>query len=181
MRSKISLLLSKVFIRSAAVAVLFAGVGLASSPRAHAQNANTVMMSNSQLSEWAALVQNAGLGTAAATNQYTVFALTNDGFDKLNAMWRGLLKAQGSKNSIDRQRLQAIVRSQAVYGLHPASEFAGKVVTLQSVNGTPIVVDGTGSGALTTTMAYATGHQVGAPLTASNAIIYPIEVTNVHR
>ncbi|HTI03335.1 MAG TPA: fasciclin domain-containing protein [Acidisoma sp.] len=170
----------KIMMVAAAAALVFGG-GLMAAPPARAQNAVSVMASNPQLSEWMSLVQNAGLGPAAATNQYTVFALTNDGFDKLNAMWRGILKGEGANKSVNRQRLQAIVRSQAVFGLHPASEFAGKVVTLQSVAGTPIVVDGTVEGQMKATMAYATGHQDGAPLTASNAVIYPIVATDVHQ
>jgi hypothetical protein len=96
-------------------------------------------------------------------------------------MWRGILKGQGANNSVNRQRLQAIVRSQAIFGLHPAAEFAGKVVTLQSVAGTPIVVDGTVAGQMKATMAYATGHEAGSALTASNAVIYPIVATDVHQ
>jgi uncharacterized surface protein with fasciclin (FAS1) repeats len=163
-----------------ATAVLVAFAAGSATP-SRAQNAVNVMASDPRLSEWMGLVQTAGLGSAAATNQYTVFAITNDGFDKLNAVWRGMLKAQGANSSPNFQRLQALVRSQAVFGLHPASEFAGKVVTLQSVAGTPIVIDGTVPSAMKTTMAYTTGHEDGAPLTASNAVIYPIVVSDVHR
>jgi hypothetical protein len=44
------------------------------------------MGSDPQLSQWLYMVQYAGLIGPATTAQYTVFALTNDGFDRLNAV-----------------------------------------------------------------------------------------------
>jgi uncharacterized surface protein with fasciclin (FAS1) repeats len=165
----------------AAIIVLAAGVGSVVCPPAKAQSATAVLEANPQLGDWQGIVQQAGLASAGSEGTYTVFALTNDGFDKLNAMWRNMLKAQGANRSIDRQRLQRIVRSQVLYGVHPPSDFAGKVTKLISVAGTPIIIDGTSPDSMTATMAYATGHLTGKPTVTDNAVVYPIEVTKVHR
>ena len=167
--------------KAVAALVLATGLGLVASPPVHAQNAVTLLQSNPEMSEWLHIVQLAGLVPAGSTNVVTVFALTNDGFDKLNAMWRGQLRPQGANKSVNYQLLQRIVRTQAVLGIHPPSEFSGKMTHLTSVAGTPITVDGTAANGLTTTMAYATGHVTGAPMTSSEAVIYPIEVSNVHQ
>lgn len=169
------------FLVAAAICVGMSSTLSISARAQESQDAVTAMGSDPQLTDWLYLVQTAGLGGAASTAQYTVFALTNDGFDRLNALWKGMLRPQGTNKPVDPQVLQRVLRSQAVLGLHPPSEFAGKVVTLTSVNGTKITVDGTVPNALKMTMAYATGHQVAQPTVATNAIIYPVIVDNVHR
>ncbi len=161
-------------------AAVCAGLGSVAAIPAHAQDAMTAMASNPQLSQWQSLVQFSGLGGKAATATFTVFALTDEGFDNLNGVWKGKLTQRGANQRIDRQLLQSVVRSQAVAGLYPPSAFAGKVTTLSSLNGTPIVVDGTGPNGLKITMAYATSHPEGPPIVADNAIIYPVLNDSVH-
>lgn len=163
-----------------AAVILGAGIATAVSFSAHAQNAATAMASDPSLSEWTYIVGQAGLTTAAATNTVTVFAVTNEGFDQINAVWHGALKTPGATGAPNFQRMQELVRSQAVFGLHAPSEFAGKNVTLTSVAGTPITIDGTVAGKLTITMEHAVGSVEGTPITTSQAVIYPIVVSDVH-
>jgi hypothetical protein len=137
------------------------------------------MASNPDLTEWTYIVQQAGLATAAATNTVTVFALTNKGFDQINAVWHGALKSPGASGSPKFQRMQQLVRSQAVLGLHPPSEFSGKTVTFTSVAGTPITVDGTVSGKLTIKTAHMTGEVNGTPMTSNQSVIYSIMASEV--
>jgi uncharacterized surface protein with fasciclin (FAS1) repeats len=147
---------------------------------AYAQDAFTVMASRPELSDWLGLVESAGLGGAAGTKTYTVFALTNEGYDNLNALLKGVLTQQGSNRPVNPQLLQTVVRTHVILGLHPPSEFAGKIVTLTTAAGDPIKVDGTTAGMLKLTMRYATAHEVGPPIIADNAIIIPIVDDNAH-
>ena len=163
-----------------AIAALSMAGGVVTAHHAFAQNAFAVMASNADLSDWLGLVESAGLGGAAGNNEYTVFALTNEGFDQLNALLRGKLTQAGSNRPVDPQLLQEVVRTHVILGLHPASEFAGKTVTLTTAAGDPITVDGTDPTALKLTMRYATAHEVAPPIVADNAIIIPIVDDNAH-
>ncbi|MCB8882768.1 hypothetical protein ACELLULO517_21160 [Acidisoma cellulosilytica] len=166
--------------RTFAVAIVTAGLGLAGQGAAQAQNAATAMASNPDLSQWSYIVGQAGLKMAAATNPVTVFALTDKGFNDINAVWHGALKTPGASGSPNYQKMQQLVRSQAILGLHPPSEFDGKKVTLTSVAGTPITVDGTVQGKLTVEMKYATGAVSGMPMVSDQSVIYPIVASDVH-
>ncbi len=167
--------------KSLVIAALAAGLGSVAHAPAFAQNAATAMAMNPDLTEFTHIVQLAGLTQAAATNNVTVFAITNKGFDNINAMWRGVLTTPGANGSPNFQRMQRLARSQAIFGIHPPSEFMGKVTQVTSVAGTPITVDGSVQGKLTVTAAFTTGYLSGTPTTTSQAVIYPIEVTSVNR
>lgn len=163
-----------------AAAVIAAGFGAAAIP-AHAQNAVTLTATDSGLSQWAHIVQLAGLVQAAQTNNVTVFAITNKGFDRVNKVYSNALMSPGSMGSPHFMRMQSLVMSQAVLGLHPMSEFDGKKVTLTSVAGTPLEIDGTTQGKLVIKGAYTTTELTGQPLTSSQAVIYPVTVLHVHQ
>jgi hypothetical protein len=166
--------------KSLAVAAIAAGLGSMAHVSAYAQNAATVMASNPNLADWTHIVQLAGLNTAAATNTLTIFAVTNKGFENINTMWHGVLKSPGANGSPNFQRMARLVRSQAILGLHPQSDFTGKVVQLTSVAGTPITVDASEPGKVTVTAAYTTGYVTATPQVTTQAIIYPVETTSIH-
>jgi hypothetical protein len=167
-------------LKAFSAALVAAGIGLALSGPAHAQNAATAMASNPDLTRWTYIVGVSGLKTAAATNAVTVFALTDKGFNDINAVWHGALTTPGASGSPNYQKMQQLVRSQAIMGLHPPSEFAGKKVTLTSVAGTPITVDGTTDGKLMIEMRYAPGEVSGTPMVSDQSVIYPIVASKVH-
>jgi uncharacterized surface protein with fasciclin (FAS1) repeats len=167
-------------LKFVAAGVIAAGIASAS-VSAHAQNAVTLTGSDPSLSKWAHIVQLSGLTQAAQTNTVTVFAITNKGFDQVNGVYANALMSPGAMGSPHFMRMQSLVMSQAVLGLHPMSEFEGKVVALTSVGGTPIVIDGSTPGKLTIKMVYTTSELSGAPLTSDQAIIYPVVVSKVNR
>jgi uncharacterized surface protein with fasciclin (FAS1) repeats len=163
-----------------AAAVVATGFGAAALP-AHAQNAVTLTATDSSLSQWAHIVQLAGLTQAGQTNTVTVFAITNKGFETVNQAYSNALKSPGRTGSPNFQRMQALVRTQAVFGLHPMSDFKFKTVTLTSVAGTPIVVDGSNPAKITIKTKYITGTVGDQPLSSSQAVIYPVTVVHVNQ
>lgn len=169
----------RTIMQTVAAATIATGVGL--SAPAHAQNAVTLTASDSGLSQWAHLVQIAGLTPAAQTNNVTVFAITNEGFDSVNKVYSNALMSPGAMGSPNFMRIQLVVMSQAVLGLHPMSEFEGKKVTLTSVAGTPLVVDGTTPGKITVEAEFTTLSTTGNPLSSSQALIYPMSVVKVNQ
>lgn len=174
MRFKINRLQSLLLAGTAALALATGSIPL------RAQNAATAMQSDPNLTRWTHIVGVAGLMQGAATNAVTVFAITNEGFEKANAVWRNALRSPGAGGSPKFQKMQNFVRSQAVFGLHPMSEFAGKTVTLTSIAGTPITIDATNPAMITVTMAYVTATMSGRAITTSQAVIYPVIIDKVH-
>lgn len=163
-----------------ATTALVGGFGTMATVSARAQSAVTLAGQNSDLSQWGHLVQLAGLVPAAQSNPVTVFAISDKAFHNMNAVWANALKSPGAMGSPHFMRIQALVMSQAVLGIHPMSEFAGKTVTLTSVGGTPIVIDATNPNKVTVKAAYTTSYVSGEALSSSQAVIYPVYVTKVH-
>ena len=140
----------------------------------------TVMASNPQLSGWVELVQRSGLAPGArGVSPYTVFAPTNVALNERPDI-RQMLLPTGVEAFPDTRELITLIRAHVVYGLHPLDEFKCKKVTLQSVSGVPIEVDGTNPQAITVTWQSVEGQKgqgtlQGQPILASNADIYPID------
>ncbi len=140
----------------------------------------TVMASDPRFRTWVSLIQASGLAPSArGATPYTVFAPTEAAFSHYPTLRQDLLPS--SANSFpDTGNLIRLVRAHVLYGLHPMSEFQGRRVTVRSVAGTPITVDGTASGPVmvswsTPNRGEATAHLTQAPLQASNAAIYPLD------
>ena len=167
--------------KCAAAAVIAAGIGSVAGVSAYAQNAVTLTNSDSSLTQWAHIVQVAGLTQAGATNTVTVFAITNQGFDSVNKAYSNALTSPGASGSPNFQRMQALVKSQAVFGLHPMSDFTEKMVTLTSAAGTPITVDASNPAHITIKTKYISGTITGQPLVSSQAVIYPVDVDHVNQ
>src|SRR3954468_6695912 len=97
-----------------------------------------------------------------------------------------MLLPKGSETFPDTSELITLVRAHVVYGLHSLEEFQGKKVSLQSVSGTPIEIDGTNPQAITVTWQSVQGQRgqgklQGQPILASNADIYPIDAIMFRR
>lgn len=163
-----------------ALAAIIVCAGFASTVPAQAQNAARAMASDPNLSKWTQIVGMAGLMQGAATNEVTVFAITNEGFDKINGVWRNALSSPGSSGSPNFQRMQQLVRSQAIFGLYPMSTLTLKKTTLTSVAGTPITIDAMNPAHITVTMAHTTATISGNPIVTSQAVIYPVVVEQVN-
>jgi uncharacterized surface protein with fasciclin (FAS1) repeats len=140
----------------------------------------TVMASQSQFSTWVTILQLSGLAAyARGATPYTAFVPTETAFDKHPDIRTQLLPTAGSTFP-DVTLLISLVRAHVTYGLHPLDGFVGKTVTLKSVAGSPIEVDGTNPQAMTVTWQSVQGEKAhgalnGQPILASNADIYPID------
>jgi uncharacterized surface protein with fasciclin (FAS1) repeats len=139
----------------------------------------TVMASDARFSTWISILQLSGLAPyARGATPYTVFAPTNEAFDQHPQIRAQLLPTAG-ETFPDTSVLIPLVRAHVVYGAHPLDEFMGKKITIKSLNGTPIEIDGTNPQAITVTWHSVNGQNAqgvltGQPILASNADIYPV-------
>jgi uncharacterized surface protein with fasciclin (FAS1) repeats len=139
-----------------------------------------VMASDPRFTSWVNLLQQSGLAPyARGVSPYTVFAPTNAAINEYPQI-REMLIPKGSEAFPDTSQLVTLVRSHVIYGLHPLEEFRGKKVSLQSVAGSPIEVDGTNPEAITVTWQSVQGQRgqgklQGQPILAANADIYPMD------
>ncbi len=160
-------------------------------PYAAAQTVNmdawSAMLSDKRFTIWLRLIAGGGLeANARAATPYTMFAVTDTGWKKYSQLADSLLDYQDSNGRHaddafpDSSRIVALVRSHTVRGKHPAVEIMDKRVSMKTIEGTPIEIDGTarpvtiswhseaGAGNLTAPV-------IDAPLITINAVIYPID------
>lgn len=148
----------------------------------------SAMAADERFTTWVRLIDAGGLqGFARALTPYTVFAVTETGWKKYRQIAASLLAYQqqsGSHNDAnafpDTSKIVALVRSHAVPGKHLSIEMMGKKLTLMSLAGTPIDVDGTATPVTITWKSQAGAGTLIAPvektpIIATNAVIYPID------
>ena len=150
----------------------------------------SVMADDGRFTQWLSLIHAGGMDRMAAGRRpYTVFAPTDQAFVPYQFGVRDLLGETGATKDEpfpDISRLVSILRTHTLRGLHPWAEFEGKKTTITSLAGSPIVVDATTPGKTTVMWSYrggngtATANMLGAPLFASNAIIYPVDQLDIH-
>jgi uncharacterized surface protein with fasciclin (FAS1) repeats len=167
-----------------ASATLIAGL-LGAAGAANAASCAEALVSNSKLSRFSAIVQQAGLAPQLATGTLTVFAPTNDALNGISSITQ-MLGGQSANAQPDFPKLQTLVRAHLVQGLHPENDMHGKV-TLSTLAGTSLAIDGTGQRAimlsasasnginLSGTHAMSNVHVAGPAIECDNGIIYPID------
>jgi uncharacterized surface protein with fasciclin (FAS1) repeats len=143
------------------------------------QDAWTMLENNPNFSDVVALVKRADLGRFMETNRFTAFLPTNAAFDKNPGVLSVLLQEQ-TGGLPDTTTAVVFMRSHAIYDIHPLSEFSGRSVTLTSISGSPIEIDGTHPDKYTVRWIsvqskIGTAHVVDSPIVTSNAIIYPVD------
>ena len=118
---------------------------------------------------------------------YTVFAVTETGWQKYPQIASGLLAYQqqlGTHNDAaafpDSSKIVTLVCSHTVFGKYTVDAVTGKQLTLQSLEATPIAIDGTRTPVTVTWVSQAGAGAVMAPLQSApiittNAVIYPID------
>ena len=126
------------------------------------QDAWSVLESDPNFSDVVAVLKYAGLSQYIETDRFTAFFPTNAAFDSNPGVLAALLKEQTTTAVI-------FMRSHAIYDLHPLSEFSGRSVTLTSISGNPIEIDGTHPGKYTVRWIsvqsqFATAHLVDNPI-----------------
>ena len=121
--------------------------------------------------------------------EITVFAPTNAAFAQSDPGWRASLAPhQRATGGSAIWRRQAWIEGAFITGSHPASEFAGKLQDVRSVDGTVFHVDGRVPGAVTVTtgaqrpagIGFATvkpraAHLQLQPIQTRNGLIYPVD------
>lgn len=148
----------------------------------------SAMAADERFTTWIRLIDAGGLQNyARAPTPYTVFAVTETGWKKYPQIAAGLLAYQqqsGSHNDAnafpDTSKIVALVRSHTVPGKHRSVEVMGKKLTVTSLAGTPIEVDGTATPVTITWKSQAGAGTLIAPvedmpIIAINAVIYPID------
>ncbi len=149
----------------------------------------SVMASDERLTTWVQLIDAGGLQAyARAPRPYTVFPVTDSVFaqnPQIVKQLLGYLYSSGTHNSQDAfpdtTTIVKLVRSHVVAGKHYANEVMGKNITVQTIAGTPLHIDGTNPGAVKITWESAangkslSAHLVDAPITCTNAVIYIVD------
>lgn len=156
-------------MKSALAALAFAAVGsvMASAPVLAAGNIYETLKANPQFSTLVKIIDATGTRHNYTSGTRTVFAPTNDAFDKIKGGYDDML------GKTDRENTSALLLYQIVPGSHTPASFAGKTTTLNTLQKDPVTITGTGDklhigdefGA----------DQSGEAITASNGIIIPVD------
>lgn len=181
----------RLVFKAAAGAALMPALGGLTRPAAAQQymgDAYSVMAADERFTTWVRLIDAGGLQAfARAPNSYTVLAVTDTGFAKSPQVVQDLLGYQnetGSHNDAnvfpDTSKIVRLVRSHVTRGKHYASEVMGKKITVTTVAGTPLIIDGTKMPVTAAWQSQVTHGSLTAvvpdvPLVAINAVIYPID------
>jgi uncharacterized surface protein with fasciclin (FAS1) repeats len=174
--------------RVLATAALSAALSF-STQAASAASVADVLSSDPQFSHFVAVVKATGLwGPLTRQTAITVFAPTNEAFDRLAPQWRNMLlpPTGGADTGVGMAMYdrQVLVKSTAVPGSHPESEFRGRTTRVKAVGGQEFVVNGTKSGPLMIDVESDLQHSIGfeqqntsdvvsAPIKADNGYVYP--------
>jgi uncharacterized surface protein with fasciclin (FAS1) repeats len=158
-----------------------------------AASAAAVLENDPQFSDFTAAIKATGLWPILRQETaVTIFAPTNAAFSRLDRNWRNfLIPPSGSAETNPGQQMyqrQMMVKSTGVGGIHPESEFRGKVTRVKSFGGYFFEVDGTKPGPLVInpkpSMEYSIGlpqqasqkqATAGTPIKADNGYIYPTD------
>lgn len=172
------------FTRILASATLAAGL-LGAANSARAAGCAETLFSTPTLTRFGAIVQQAGLAPQLGSGQLTVFAPSNAALNGISSITQ-MLAGQSANSAPDFPKLQTLVRAHLVQGLHPENDMHGKV-TLSTLAGTSLAIDGTGQRAITLSASASNGvnlsgthtmsdvHVAGPVINCDNGIIYPID------
>jgi uncharacterized surface protein with fasciclin (FAS1) repeats len=145
-----------------------------------AGNALAMMEADQKFSDWVQVLKFSGLSQyAESTPKFTAFVPTNAAFDKYPGTLESLLSGR-SRSFPDTTRQVNFVRSHVILDLHPLSQFSGRKDAVTSMAGLPILIDGTNPGTYLVMWSSingrtATARICGEPISASNAILYPVD------
>lgn len=165
---------------------ILAAIGLlGATGAAQAASCADTIVSTPELTRFAGLVQQSGLAPQLASGTLTVFAPTNTAINSIASITQ-MLGGQSANAAPDFPKLQTLVRAHLVSGLHPESEMRGKV-SLATLAGTSLAIDGTGPRAITLSATAASGINLsgmqlmsnvrvaGPVIACDNGFIYPID------
>ena len=142
-------------------------------------DAQTVMLSDPRFRTWVSIVEVSGLTPyARGGTPFTVFAPTEAAYDRYPTLRQERLP-NAAASFPDTSGLMSLVRAHVLLGLHPVEEFRGRRTSVRNVAGMPMTVDGTDPAALviswgTPAQGKGQARVSGASVSATNAVIYPI-------
>lgn len=148
----------------------------------------TFLNADARFTIWVRLIAASGLESGArSATQFTTFVPTDDALSAVPAIQQ-LLAYQdkiGSRQSAsnffpDTSKIVSLIRSHVVMGKHLPSEATGGVMTVNSLDGTPVTVDTGKHPATVSWKSVVTGQSLVAALTDTpvntiNAVIYPVD------
>ncbi len=148
-----------------------------------------------EFSDFRNVVKLAGLWNSLDTSQgLTILAPTNAAFDHSDPGWRGNMlpqfSVQGGNNASTYKR-QVLIKTAEIAGVHPPSDFIGKLQDVRTVGGDILHIDGRTPGIVTITSGSTPVSQFGVspsrssanmqmpPLQTSNGLIYSLDAITV--
>jgi hypothetical protein len=153
------------------------------------------LRSDPRFSDYVDVIDLAGLGHELTdARDLTVFAPTNSAFERSDPSWRvHATPGTSSNGGAGSQRRQAVLEQSGLQGVHPVSDFAGKLQDVRAVDGRVFHVDGRVPGVITITTGV-TVRLMGAtkpalrvatvelpPIKARDGLIYPVDTILVSK
>ena len=152
-------------------------------------DAYSFMSSDPRLTTWVQLIAAGGQERyARASTPYTMFPATDAAFAEIPAFVKGLLAYQSSTGTHnaedafpDTSKIVELVRSHVVRGVHYPRDAMGRKITVTTIAGTQLEVDGRDPNAVRLSWASAANGQalsarlVDRPITCSNAVLYIVD------
>jgi len=156
-------------VKSAFVALAFLAVGYAGglSPALAASNIYDTLKADPQFSTLVKIIDATHTRHNYTEGTRTVFAPTNDAFDKIKGGYEDMLSDASRVNT------QALLMYAILPGEHTPESFKGKTVTLTTLQKDPVTIYGAGD-KLHFGDAYG-ADQSGEAIKASNGIIIPVD------
>jgi len=142
-----------------------------------------------RFSDFVRIVDFSGLGYRLNDAKgVTVFAPTNTAFDNTDPTWRTRTGPTSANFDASIQDRDDVIRQTVLTGIHPPSDFIGKLQDVKSLSGRVFQVNGLVDGAITITAGVDSPSgmgfpvrpnrivHVGSPIAAADGLIYPIDV-----
>jgi uncharacterized surface protein with fasciclin (FAS1) repeats len=151
----------------AAIALAAIGTTISTAPVLAAGNLYETLKGDPQFSTLVQIIDATGTRHNYTSGTRTVFAPTNDAFDKIKGGYDDML------GKTDRENTAALLLYQIVPGAHTPDSLKGKTVTLNTLQKDPVTIYGTGD-----KLHYGDAFgadQAGPALTASNGVIIPVD------
>tara|TARA_R110000824_G_scaffold155226_6_gene327841 strand:+ start:142322 stop:142930 length:609 start_codon:yes stop_codon:yes gene_type:complete len=154
--------------RSALAAFAMVALGSAATvaPAQAAGNIYETLKSDPQFSTLVSIIDATGTRHNYTNGTRTVFAPTNEAFDKIKGGYQDML------GKTDRENTAALLLYQIIPGSHTPDSLKGKTVTMNTLQKDPVTITGTGP-----VLHYGDAFgadQSGEALTASNGVIIPV-------
>ncbi|MFZ3032921.1 MAG: fasciclin domain-containing protein [Parvibaculum sp.] len=160
-------------MKSALVVLAFVtmGYGASLAPAMAAGNIYDTLKADPQFSTLVKIIDATHTRHNYVGGTRTVFAPTNEAFDKIKGGYDDML------GETDRVNTQALLMYEILPGEHTPESFKGKKVTIRTLQKDDVTIDGTGE-KLHFGDAYG-ADQSGDPIKASNGIIIPVDTLPV--